>query len=337
MRTILLILISLIFFITSSCNSSTVKDAIGIIEGVPRKTIDTSILGINAFVNDSRFGSIPAQFQEVRDVIGIRYVRVLIQWDERVQPVPGGEKDFSFYDAIIDSLPAGVEALVIISGLPSWMSNSANWIDGDARRTFHNQWVRPVVRRYGGKPRVRAFQVWNEPNMISNPQNGILGFDSPVNYIETLALAHNFIKENAPSKLVVNAATTAINQNYPATLDYNRSMRDAGLFEFIDIFAMHYYGRQFENVVRPGGVASFLNSIPRPIWVTESGSIGVDQQLAYGEQVWPYLTEQISGITRIYIYQFTDNAPLDGNYGLKNLSGVTDLYIHLRDRKSASN
>jgi hypothetical protein len=133
----------------------------------------------------------------------------------------------------------------------------------------------------------------------------------------------------------VTAATTAINQNFPGSLDYNRAMRDAGAQQHADIWGINYYGKQYENLVRPGGVRDFANGLSLPIWVTESGAQGVNTQLAYGEEVWPYLTEQISKIQRIYAYQFTEDSSPDVTYGLRNLSSdrpVSDLYVWLRDR-----
>jgi hypothetical protein len=318
------------------CNSSVVKDAVDLIEGVPRKDIDTSILGVNAFANDSRFGSPAAQFLEVRDTLRLRYVRMLFNWDDGVQPGPGSPLNLSFYDDLIAALPSGVDALIVLTGAPSWMDDPSNWRGGNPRATFVDEFLKPVVARYGRNGRIRGFQVWNEPNMTANPDNITLGVAvDAAAYVELLARAHDVIREVAPGKLIVSAATTAINQNYSETLDYNRAMRDAGAQEFVDVWAIHYYGRQFENVLRSGGVQDFLNGLSRPIWVTESGAQGVNQQLAYGEQVWPFLVDQINNLERIYIYQFTEATPSDVTYGLRNTSAdlpVSDLYISLRDR-----
>ena len=318
------------------CNAADkLDDAIDLVN-IDRKPIDTSITGVNAFVNDSRFGSIRQQFAEVRNTLGLRHVRVLLNWSTEVQGAPGLAPDFSFYDSIIDGIPAGVDALVILTGLPSWMSNAANWTDGNPRKTFAQQWVRAATARYGGNGRIVGFQIWNEPNDPANPDNSTLQVvASPANYTELLGFAYSEAKANAPAKLVLNGATTSINQNYPDTVDYNRAMRDAGAQNFIDRWAIHYYGKQFENVVQGGGVADFLNGISEPIWVTESGAQGVNEQLAYVETAWPFLREKIPGIERFYYYQFTEATPPDVTYGLRNLSGdspVSDLYVYLRDR-----
>jgi hypothetical protein len=320
----------------AACNSSAVKDAIDLIEGVPRKDIDTTRLGTNAFVNDPRFGTISEQFLRIRDTLRLNFVRVLFEWNDGVQASPNASPNFSFYDQILDNVPAGMDVLVIVTGIPSWMSNSANWVENNPRTTFAERYARRIFQRYGNHPRVVGFQIWNEPNMSVNSQNVTLGFvNSPENYVEMLARSYSLAKSLAPSKLVLNAATTAINQDFPQTLDYNRGMRDAGAQSFVDRWAIHYYGRQFENVITSGGVQDFLNGLSKGIWVTESGAQGVNSQLEYGERVWPFLRDRIPGIERIYQYQFAEPTDPAVTYGLLNLSQnapVSDLYIWLRDR-----
>lgn len=314
----------------SGCNVSDVKEALDVADGVPRKTIDANILGTNAFVNDGRFGSMESQFREVKNVLRLSHVRVLFAWNDAVQPSAAAAPNFGFYDDIMASLPAGVDALVVLTGLPSWASRG-----GDPRDAFVDRWVAPVAERYGSHPKVVGFQIWNEPNTSLFPENEVMNFRSaPGRYVEMLARAHQVIKARS-GKLVVNAATTSINQGYPESLDYNRAMRDAGARQFVDVWAVHYYGKLFENVVRSGGVADFLNGLGKDIWITESGAQGVNAQLAYGETAWPFLTEKIPGIRRIYQYQFTEATPQDVSYGMRTLdpaAPISDLYVYLRDR-----
>lgn len=330
------LLISLFCLGFCGCSSSSVDDALDIIDGPERKPIDTSILGTNAFVNDARFGSISRQFLEVRDTLKLRYVRVLFAWNDDVQSSPDAPPNFSFYDAILDEMPAGLEALVVITGIPSWMRDSANWPSGDPRSAFVERWVRRVVARYGTNPKVVGWEIWNEPNIPSDPDTATLELrDNPENYVELLARAYSVAKDIAPSKLVLNGATTAINQNFPGTLNYNRQMRDAGALSFTDRWNIHYYGQQFENVVRDGGVEDFLNGLGKGVWITESGAQGVNNQLRYGEETWPFLQERIPSIERIYQYQFTEASDATSTHGLRNLNGampISDLYVFLRDR-----
>lgn len=306
------------------------------LELIPRKTLDTTKLGVNAFANEPRFGGVAEQLNEVKNTIRLRHIRVLFQWNDQVQRRADSTPDFSFYDDIVESIPRGLKALAVLTGLPSWMSNSNNWIEGDPRKTFVDLWVKRVVRRYARKRRVVAFQIWNEPNRNSDEENQLLALNSdPVNYVELVALANNAIREISATKKIVSAATTAINQDYPETIEYNQALKDAGLESFVDVWGAHYYGTSYENVIRPGGVGDFLNSLGKPIWITEVGIKGINRQLAYMERTLPFLFEWVPGIKRAYIYQFTEDTPAESTYGLKNLTpgfSVSDLYIHLRDR-----
>lgn len=325
----------LILCLLCSCNAGGVKDVIDVGLNEPdREAIDTQRLGVNAFVNDARFGTISGQFNEIKNTLKLKYVRVLFAWNDDVQPSPNAQPNFSFYDDIAAAIPEGVEALVVLTGIPSWMSNPAHWTGGNPRTTFAEQWVRKVVNRYRSNSRIVGWEIWNEPN-TQGGDNDIMEISaSPENYVEMLAAAFSISRDLAPSKLVLNAATTAINQNYPDSLNYNRGMRDASALSFTDRWNVHYYGKQYENVVRGGGVADFLNGLPKEIWVTESGAQGVNSQLEYGQRVWPFLIDKIPGIARIYQYQFAEATPPEQSFGLKNLSGdlpVSDLYVYLRD------
>jgi len=303
---------------------------------IPRRPIPYELLGINAFANESAFGSIPSQLREVRSTLRLRPIRVLILWNEGVQASPSAAPNFSLYDQIINSLPRGSQALLILTGAPSWLRDSRTWIGGDPRRTFAEMWARTVAKRYGRNRNVEGFQVWNEPNNPDFAENETMEvLNSPTNYVELLAVSQAAIRSVAPRKKVINAATTAIAQNYPATLNYNKEMVNAGLLSFTDAFAIHYYGKNYDRMAIPGGVGDFLKGISKPVWVTESGAQGVNKQREYAQRIFPFLKSSIPALRRIYIYQFTESTPADTTYGLRNLTpgrSVSDLYIDLRDR-----
>jgi hypothetical protein len=306
----------------------------------PRGRIDTRIVGVNSFANDGRFGSVRAQYREARRALGLKFVRVAFHWNDSVQPTPRSPIDFSFYDEIARNLPRDVQAVVVLTHVPSWMQNRRNWIDGDPRRTFVEKWVKPVVSRYRRNGRLRAYQIWNEPNDESNPSNTLLGLrDTPANYLEMLTSAAAAMESIAPRKRVVGAATTAINQNYPETFNYNKDLWSLGIGEVTDIFAVHIYGKNFERFLIPGGIEDFLNTVTNPIWITESGSTGINSQLAYVEQMWTFLKERVPNIQRFYFYQHTEATPASSTYGLRNLTPgflVSDLFLHLRSRVQQS-
>lgn len=330
-------LIILFYFLFPLCSYGEPPSGLGASPLLDREQIDTNTMGVNAFANDLRFGDVRSQLREVKETLGLNHIRVLLHWNDQIQPRKRDRPQFGFYDQIIRSIPRGVDALIIINGLPSWMHDEQNWIDGNPRKTFVKKWARKVIRRYKRKRKVIGFQIWNEPNDSTNINNQVLGMDtSPENYVDLLRRSRKVTRRFARRKLVVGAATTSISQNFPETLDYNRELAALGAQELMDIWAIHYYSIRLETFFL-GGVGDFLDSVTRPIWVTESGEKGTTTQLEYVEQLWPFLSDQIPGIERFYYYRFTEDAPADVTFGLRNLTPgqeLSDLYIHLRDRAS---
>lgn len=323
----LLILVVLPFFV--ACKND-VEDAIDVAEGVDRQSIDRSLLSINAFGNDGRYGTAAQQFSIIRDRLGLNRLRIVIDWNDGHQPSSNQSYNFAFADSVVNSIPDGMSAIVVLNQVPRWMSDTSTWVNGSAIDSFVERFVDRVVRRYGGNPKIEGFQVWNEPNMIIDRyDNDIMNFgQNAYLYVELLSKAYTKIKSIAPGKLVISAATTSINQNFPETLDYNRNMVSAGALNYCDVYAIHFYGRQYERVLFDGGVRNFVNGLNKVVYVTETGAQA--DQLAYGEEVWPFLKEQMPAIERMYIYKYDE----DSGYGLVSPSGVpTDLYNWLEDSK----
>ena len=241
---------------------------------VPKKELPLSQMGINSFANDRGFGTVKAQLNEVRSTLGLRYNRVLFAWNDQVQRTPTTQPNFSFYDDITRNLPRGSDMLIVVTGLPSWMKSPSNWINGNPRETFVKLWVEPILRRYGAQSKVIGFQMWNEPNMEANPDNAVMGFALPENYLNFLSFADDSFRNIAPRKKLVMAATTAINQNFPNSLNYNKALLEGGAANLADVWAIHYYGNDIVNIIRPDGVKDFSRTVTIPIWMTESGTKG---------------------------------------------------------------
>ena len=219
-------------------------------------------------------------------------------WDDGAQPTAKSAFNFSFYDQIVKNIPSGVQAIIVLTGVPSWMKDPSNWIDGNPRKTFAQKWVSTVAARYKLNASVGGYQIWNEPNDVNNPNNDILGVThSAASYVEMLQSSYQAIKSVAPKALVLNAATTSIIQSYPSSLTYNRQMKAAGAEKYIDIWAAHLYGKSVENIIRPGGVGSFLRTSSKPVWITESGAKGINNQREYVERYWTFFRKNIKKIS----------------------------------------
>lgn len=301
-----------------------------------RRPIDKSRVGVNNFFVNREFGSIPEQYQEIRDTLGIRFVRVLVAWTTDVQPTPTSTPVLGFFDSIIEAIPPGVDVLIVVSHAPEWLANQENWIAGSPRVAWVKRCFEPIVRRYGRVPGVIGFEVWNEPDAIILPTDAPLELVDPANYFEMLQFASAAVRDFAPGKLVVLGATESIQQDFPNHLRYNQALRDFGAEGLVDVWGVHYYGTRYESVVTSRGVADFLNSLSVPVWITESGETGPNRQLAYVEEAWPFLIEKIPSIQRIYYYQFGETVlPVENNFGLRTTDPafpVSDLYLHLAER-----
>jgi hypothetical protein len=325
-----------VLFVASLSACSGVEDVVDVAVDPPeRKPLDYSKVAVNNFFVNSQFGSIPEQWNDIRNNLGIKHVRILFAWTDGVQPTPRSPVAVDFYDNILAAVPPDADVMITVAHSPSWMQNSANWIDGDPRRTWVELWLRPLVRRYKGLRQVAGWQVWNEPNLTVLPGDALLGLEDPANYFKLLQMGSEVIREEDPGKLVIMAATTSINQNFPIALNYNRDLKNLGAEGLVDVWAVHYYGKNFESVVTGGGVADFLNGVSKALWVTESGEQGVNNQLAYVETVWPFLLEEIPGILRFYYYEYGSTQPANDAFGLRTTDPafpVSDFYLNLSER-----
>lgn len=316
----------------TSCGSEDLLDLA--LDPPSRKSIAGLNIGVNNFFVNPQFGSKNEQFSNIQNELRIRDIRILMAWTNGVQPSPDAPLNFSFYDDIVSRIPSGVRVVVVLAHTPDWITNSANWINGNPRTTFIEKFLKPTVARYANSPGIEAWEVWNEPDLTVVPSDIVLGLEDPNNYMEMLAAATNAIRSLDSNALILNAATSSIQQNFPKALDFNKAMKAAGVENLVDVYNVHYYGSRFESVVTNNGVQDFLNSITKPLWLTESGETGPNEQLAYVETAWPFLKEKVPGIDRFYYYEYGSTQPLESNYGLRTTDPafpVSDLYIWLRD------
>jgi hypothetical protein len=327
-----LLLISLLFSF-QSCSDS--RDLLSLALSPPgREPLQRELIGVNNFFVDREFGTIREQYQDISQNIGIKFIRVLFAWSDGVQPTPNSLPNYSFYDDIAANAPPDVDLLIVISHAPTWFTNPGTWVDPNPRRAWIEQWLKPTVERYRNSPRVIGFEIFNEPDIVILPQDEVLGLTNPDNYFELLSESYMASKRLAPSKLAMMTGTTSIQQNFPTTLRYNQRLRDLGADGFTDIWNVHYYSTSFETIVTTNGVGDFLNGVSKPIWVTESGKTGPNEQLDYVETAWPFLKSRIPGIQRFYYYQYGETVPPEQNFGLRTTdpsAPVSDLYIFLRD------
>jgi Glycosyl hydrolase catalytic core len=214
--------------------------------------------------------------------VGIGLIRQTFHWD-RIERSPG-RYDFAEYDAYVGALARrGIELLPILFGPPSFRAS------GDPGRGTRPP-DRPadlgafgarLVERYGplgsfwrdhpGIPRrpIRAWQVWNEPNL---PQYWPEGPD-PAAYAELLRATADAIRRADPNAEVVSAGLSESRLGMPFR-EFVTAMFEAGAGEAIDVFALHAFaGSAHASMAAAESTRALLDDLGQraPIWITEFG------------------------------------------------------------------
>ncbi len=161
----LIVKLSILFAFVTINACSDAKDLIDLAVSPPgRKPIQKELVGVNNFfVNQNQFGSIDSQYQDIRQNLGVKFIRVLFAWSNEVQPTPGSSPNYSFYDEIAAKAPADVDLLVVIAHTPTWFTNTANWVDSNPRKAWIEQWLKPTIARYRNNPRIIGFEIPKSP------------------------------------------------------------------------------------------------------------------------------------------------------------------------------
>lgn len=286
--------------------------------------------GLNAFFNTKLFnGSLSEQSNDIRNELGVKHVRVLFHWDNSIQNDKRSKCFFGFYDDILKNLEDDMQALVVLTGVPDWVENEED------KHACFIKYCSEVMERYKDEEKIIGYQIGNEPNSSSFPENVILDLvRNPRNYVRLLHDAYFACKEINYNKKIVSAATTSIVQNYPDTLDYNKEMHKSELWPCCDYIGVHYYGdRDFINFYRPNGIYSFLKGIDFPIWITEIGEEKFNNHLKYARTVIPHLFKKLPNLERIYWYQYDGNGVTE-RFGIRNslTDAISGLYNYLRNK-----
>ncbi len=192
---------------------------------------------------------------------GFTWVKQQFAWRD-IEGAAKGKYDWSHPDLAVNTANSkGVDILARIDNAPDWAApgcySAANKTMGPAKNK--QDWVdflTTFVKRYKG--RIRAYEIWNEPNLsrewCNQPPN-------PAEYVALLKISYQTIKAFDPNAMIISAGLTPTSQND------SRAMPDATFVEkmyvamnnksdgYFDVLGVHAPGFKAPPEMSPDDVA----------------------------------------------------------------------------------
>jgi beta-xylosidase len=307
----------------------------------PREVVWADFLGVNAqflWFDEAHYRQ---QVQQLR-TLGLKWVRVDLHWD-RMEPAPG-HWQLASLDRLNEVLvEQNINSLMYLVGSAAYASSAPNGAPNSdqypplAPELFAES-LGFLAQRY---PAVKAWQVWNEPNISSFWQP----MEDPAAYQHLLDISMTRLAITNPAAQRVGAGMAYYSQMPQRGGLLLDSLANAGALHPDQVVAYHPYSLSPEGddpaamdfVLR----AKTLNQQLRargsgPIWATEFGwssyTGAVEWQPIIGEQGQAdYLLKRIALMSaldfdRVFLFNLSD---LDGRatardqkYGLLRLDGT---------------
>lgn len=233
----------------------------------PLPTPAAAHAGIGAYLDTGCPASeVPRALVEL-ERLPLTWARTEIPW-AGVEP-RSGEFEWERWDRVVDSLRS--RDYQVLGMLAYWVS----WVDpesDDAIRRF-GQYAEAVARRYRG--RVRAWEVWNEPNEKTFWQS------TPERYVRLLQAAYEGVKRGDPNAVVVGGSISG------ADLLYLRKLFALGAARWMDAVAVHPYSwgwtpesSRLLDELRGMSQEATRHGVSGGLWITEIGIGRLDSQQA---------------------------------------------------------
>ncbi|MFQ6100069.1 MAG: hypothetical protein ACE5OS_02385 [Anaerolineae bacterium] len=188
---------------------------------------------------------------------GFTWVKQQANWRD-VEGASKGAYNWYFTDRIVaDAEQFDLNVLFRLDREPAWAvpprgSRSDNGPPENPQD--FGDFCHAMAGRYRG--RVRAYQVWNEPNLAREwggwPPN-------PAEYVELLRACYIGIKTADPDALVISAGLSPTGNGPPEAMpdtDYLIAMYEAGAAPYFDLLGVHAPGFKYPPEISPAEVAA---------------------------------------------------------------------------------
>lgn len=250
---------------------------------------------------------------------GVSRLRLLLRWSA-VQPVPPHlrDPDWRGFDRVLGlAATNGFQVLPFLWGSPEWVARDQRvepTFSPEARRGWA-RFLRDAAARYGPDgsfwdenpdiPRrpIRAWQIWNEPNLISFSRR-----PEPRRYARLVRISARAIRSVDGQARIIAAGLFGRVLRSPPNVRPVAFLREAldgtGLRRVIDAVALHPYVPQARRMVsRLVAMRRVLREAGRPrlpLWITEMGW-GSDYEESIWERGWTGQAHQLNSAMRLLV------------------------------------
>jgi hypothetical protein len=185
---------------------------------------------------------------------GFTWVKQQVGWRE-VEGMAKGHYDWYFTDRIVaDAEQLGLDLLFRLDRQPLWALPPHRSGRGPVENPQDfGDFCFAIADRYRG--RVRAYQVWNEPNLAREWQNQV---PDPAGYVKLLRACYVGIKSADPAALVISAGLSPTGTGLPDAIpdiEYLIAMYEAGAAPYFDLLGVHAPGFGYPPETSPDEVA----------------------------------------------------------------------------------
>ena len=199
------------------------------------------------------------------DEAGFTWVKQICGWRD-IEGAGKNQFDWERPDRIIQQVEAhGLNLIARIDNQPAWAGGGFPGIGAPDNLQDYADFVYAFASRYKG--RVRAYQIWNEPNLAR--EWGEKAPD-PAGYTAMLKAAYGAVKRADPQAMVISAGMAPTSRSDHVAMpdvDFIRGMYQAGAKPFFDVLGAHGAGFKVPPETDPAQVANdpaLYNGDPSP-------------------------------------------------------------------------